>query len=276
TQAITRESLWQYDQVRACKLDRAANDFCSRSIGVREGTWRDDPQLVREVEAADAHPFYSFTEPKYLETTGEIAASLAADRVVDVGIYIDREVWAWNAVKAGELRDYTGGKGSPRHAVAIVGYQPSHAGGRRFKIKNSWGKGWGQGGYVWIREETLQRNLIDAFTFEVRDPYGRELPQGYEIGNWREHPLPQGDPEPPAPAPQTNACQAGLARDLVFGVCLPACAGGKPSLGGLCAPQAPTASSACGAGQGHDPLSGQCVNRCPSGLLPVGGVCWLG
>ncbi|MEZ4376587.1 MAG: C1 family peptidase [Polyangiaceae bacterium] len=257
---FTREPVWRYDAVRACKLKDFGDDDCGDKLGVVRGSWRQDPQLVEEKRVADTHPFLRLTNAEALSNPDEIAAALAQGRAAYVALNIDYEYWSWRKLEGGVISDYTSDR--LPHAVTAVGYRTS-AHGRQFLIKNSWGKQWAEGGYAWLDERTLQRNLQDAFAFDVRDSSGAPFPHG------------QSAPSPkPTPAP--SACGNGQARDLVFGVCLPACAGGKPSLGGLCAPQAPTASSTCGAGQGHDPLSGQCVNRCPSGLLPVGGVCWLG
>lgn len=38
------------------------------------------------------------------------------------------------------------------HMVALVGYRTLHDGTTEFKIKNSWGKGWGAQGYAWSRQ----------------------------------------------------------------------------------------------------------------------------
>ncbi|MEZ4228774.1 MAG: C1 family peptidase [Polyangiaceae bacterium] len=260
SEGFTREPLWSYDPGRACKLrtmepTTAARSSASlRAPGVTIRSWCE--------EALRQHPSYlRLVDAESLSNTDEIATALAQGRAAYLDLYIDRNVWSCRGMSGGKIPDYTSTT-SP-HAVTVVGYQVA-ASVRQFLIKNSWGKQWGEGGYGWIDERSLQRNFRDAFVFDVRDAKGVPFPHGSTAN------------EPQQPTPP-NTCKAGQARDLVFGICMPACAGGKPSLGGLCVPQAPTASSAsCGAGQARDPLSGQCVQPCPSGLLPVGGVCWLG
>ncbi len=259
--ALTREPVWQYDPGKACKLTQRDN-ACGARLGVTAGSWQSDPVLVREREVADTSPFLRMTDVEELRTPDELAAALAQGREPYLALRIDQEAWGCRGIQGGVLQDYTGKQSS--HAVTLVGYRPS-ASGRQFLIKNSWGTVWGNGGYAWIEEQTLQKNFQDAFLFQVRDPNGAPFPHG-------------STPSEPQRPSESGPCQGGTARDLLFGVCLPACAGGQPSFGGLCAPAAPTMShgATCGEGQGRDALSGQCTQRCPSGLLPVGGVCWLG
>lgn len=44
------------------------------------------------------------------------------------------------------------GSRSINHMVALVGYRPASGGGYEFKIKNSWGKSWGVGGYAYSKQ----------------------------------------------------------------------------------------------------------------------------
>lgn len=39
------------------------------------------------------------------------------------------------------------------HAQLIVGYRVRPGGGYQFLIRNSWGEGWGDAGYIWVEEE---------------------------------------------------------------------------------------------------------------------------
>jgi C1A family cysteine protease len=74
---------------------------------------------------------------------GQIKQALQNYGAVYVGfaVYTDFSYYSSGVYKytSGSLRGY--------HAVAIVGYDDQkHA----FKVKNSWGTGWGDGGYFWI------------------------------------------------------------------------------------------------------------------------------
>lgn len=266
---FTQEATWKYDPVRACKLKtKREGERCGQYYSVEEGSWRQDPKLVAEERRASNNPNFRIVHAEAVASPELIAAALAQGREAYLGLSIDREIWGYKNVQAGVVPDYTDTNAG--HAVTAVGYRTLPDGERQFLLKNSWGKGWGTGGYAWIHEATLARNLQDAFVFEVVDPAGKPFPQG--------NLTPTREPDP-APAQRAeNGCQNGLSRDLVFGACLPTCGDGSAPLAGLCLPSktSSASSSSCPAGQTRDVLSGRCVQRCPSGLSPVAGVCWAG
>ncbi len=61
------------------------------------------------------------------------------------------------------------------HAMVIVGYDDDKYGGA-FRILNSWGAGWGDGGYLWIRYEDAQYAIL--FAAEMIDYPG----ENYSLG----------------------------------------------------------------------------------------------
>ena len=67
-----------------------------------------------------------------------------------------------------------------RHAMCVVGYDDNKSGGA-FRVLNSWGPKWCDGGYVWIRYK-------DYAT--------------YAIGALQAYPAPIAEPEPPKPEPK--------------------------------------------------------------------------
>lgn len=58
------------------------------------------------------------------------------------------------------------GKPYSGHAMVIVGYDSHHTGGRTkdeyFKVRNSWGTGWGEGGYLWIKRSVLEEIVSEG------------------------------------------------------------------------------------------------------------------
>lgn len=50
------------------------------------------------------------------------------------------------------------------HAMTVVGYDDNVEGGA-FRVVNSWGEEWGDGGYCWIKYEDFSTYLVNAFMF---------------------------------------------------------------------------------------------------------------
>src|SRR5690606_29587231 len=85
------------------------------------------------------------------------------------------------------------------HAVTLVGYKPDpqNPGKYLFKIKNSWGKTWGQAGYVWMEYGAYNFGETAAFVALSDNP--------------QPDPGPGPDPEPgPQPEPEPQP-QGGIA-----------------------------------------------------------------
>lgn len=125
----------------------------------------DDAESRRDVEAQ----WIKFWDVKSGFTGDELEAcraSLASGRLVALGTRWPRNLefseGAVMAVPAPE--DVFDG-----HCVTLVGYrdQPAMPGGGAFHFRNSWGTGWGDGGYGWMPYAYLERYGNDAFTVAV-------------------------------------------------------------------------------------------------------------
>lgn len=69
-----------------------------------------------------------------------------------------------------------------RHAMCIVGYDDNKAGGA-FRVLNSWGKDWADGGFVWIRYQDFTT---------------------WALGALQAYPKPAAEPTPPPPNPKPS------------------------------------------------------------------------
>ena len=54
------------------------------------------------------------------------------------------------------------GRKHGRHAICVVGYDDEKHGGA-FEILNSWGKGWGNDGFIWIRYSDFSKFIYQGF-----------------------------------------------------------------------------------------------------------------
>lgn len=74
------------------------------------------------------------------------------------------------------------------HAVAVVGYDDSWAGGGAFRIVNSYGSGWGCYGYAWLSYDFVRKYAWEAWWMEDdRRPWIEpHVPDRYSpnIGDW--------------------------------------------------------------------------------------------
>ena len=88
----------------------------------------------------------------------------------------------------GTLAEFVSCNAPMRHAVCVVGYDDSRA---AFQIVNSWGRGWGDGGFAWIDYDTFTKMCSEAYI--MYDAPNNSVPPPA--------PIPAPIP-PPAPAPE--------------------------------------------------------------------------
>jgi hypothetical protein len=130
----------------------------------------------------------------------EVKNELAAGFPVLAGIVVDPAFFhLGNSVYAQFSGQNRGG-----HAVALVGYDDNKGGGA-FKIINSWGANWGDGGYGWISYGAFQQMAREGYVVQDIVP----VPPG---------PAPQPVPGPqPSPQPTSSSVGQGLPT-VAFGV----------------------------------------------------------
>ena len=122
--------------------------------------------------------------------------------------------------------------------------------GTYFLVHNSWGTGWGDGGYAWMHETTMRRWSLEVVAVDaeplLRIPGSRRLRERAQ-----------------------TTCQAGLVPDSIRATCEPPCPDHSPRQDGVCA-----VAGQCPAGYVN--LTGACVLAAPtaSGKDPDTGVTW--
>ncbi len=95
------------------------------------------------------------------------------------------------------------------HAMVVVGYDDNKAGGA-FRILNSWGTNWADGGYVWIKYNDFARICVLAlqvFADLNTPPPADSKPKPQPQPDPKPQPQPKPDPKPqpePKPAPSEN------------------------------------------------------------------------
>lgn len=62
-------------------------------------------------------------------------------------------------LKYGEVYNGPSGNEKGRHAMVVVGYDDNKG---AFKVLNSWGTSWGQGGFGWIAYSAFKTRVREA------------------------------------------------------------------------------------------------------------------
>jgi hypothetical protein len=254
---LATEASWPYEQNQACSWTRPCEpDDCNRSISCGL-----NPPAQR-VAQADGQPFAQVTNITALDANdvSSFKSVLAKGQDIWMAMFVDDP--------------FTGLQGSPAivpdgdftlaasgHALVIAGYK-TQANGTYFLLHNSWGTDWGDGGYAWIHENTLRRNIRSAYVVEAHAVGA--APQQSSASSPQAPPPPPPDPPPPG---GRAACANGL-PDSITGECVPACGDGSPRANGFC-----PASGQCAPGQIN--LFGFCIMGAPTAAKrsdPVSGV----
>lgn len=220
TEAITAESVWPYDPIKACRFEHGS-DACERAYGVSTGSWQGDPILVAERARARSMgvAFTGRAQRLKGDVVGSIVAALASGRPVNADIGIDTRSWGWRGVQGGVLPEYErADRGG--HAVVLVGYRATPA-GRQFLIHNSWGPRWGEGGYAWMSEAGLRKHILEAYLVDATIAGGLA-------------PVPPPAPPGAPPVATLPTCSGGTVLDVGTGKCAPRCRSGLAPLLGQC------------------------------------------
>lgn len=207
-----------------------------------------DPLHVKKVEAA---PIATFNEVERLKSVDVtlIKSKIAGGQDVIAAMLVPDTFSPKGKAGARYIPHYTSAPKDSGHAVVLSGYATLPH-GTYFLIHNSWGTGWGDGGYAWIHEATVTKWTEQAVVVDAepkqRDPSMR-----------------------PKRSRGETTCAAGLVPDSIRGTCAAPCTDGSPRHDGVCPVkgQCPT---------GLVNLTGTCVLAAPSvtGSDPSTGIAW--
>lgn len=178
-QPVAIYTIWPQSDREACMMFQANGSFaqdCAETYNVKPGTWRSDPKIMAKYEKAQAEGIYKIASIEKLQVKPpdieELVTILASGADIWAAFLIDGYAWTnrkmQNAVIP-EYTDYTGG-----HAVVISGYRET-PNGRQFLIHNSWGESWGDKGYAWVTENTVNKWLYYAYRVKITNGVPKEL-----------------------------------------------------------------------------------------------------
>ena len=136
--------------------------------------------------------------------TADVKAALANRLPVVIGFKIYSQFY--NLFGPDSVYNTVSGSSDGGHAVTIVGYDDRRYGGA-FRLINSWGRGWGDGGYFWLPYNMFQEVVYEAWVLEDQDnaalqpPVDRTIPESTEdlpnlqVQSWKASydPVPSGE-----------------------------------------------------------------------------------
>lgn len=228
---IAAEAVLPYDEATACTW--ATGDAARLCKSPEKHAPRAD-----ELLKAEQTPLARLADIVEIDgTNGEqLRDTLAKNQDVLAVLRVDADAWK-SVIKSQDteplIPDYVGA--ASVHAITVVGYAKQDT-QWFFLLKNSWGSSWGAGGYAWISESSLKKNVIEAYVVQAQ---------------------PANAATPTAPPPPT-ACADGQVPDAVTKACAPACPDKSPRTSGVC----PDPKQS-GCAPGFVNVTGHCVVAAP-------------
>lgn len=131
----------------------------------------------------------------------ELKTQLAAGFPVMVGALVDGR---FQALRAGQKFTGTPGPQATGHAMVVVGYSDSR---QAFKLINSWGTGWGDGGFGWVDYAAFRAMTREGYVVQdvVAGPTPTPTPTPNPNPGPGPTPYPWPNPNPgPMPIPLPN------------------------------------------------------------------------
>jgi hypothetical protein len=133
----------------------------------------------------------------------EIKTQVAAGFPVVIGMMVDQ---AFSQLQPGQVYSTPDNVSPGGHAMVVVGYDDGKS---AYKVINSWGSGWGDGGFGWVDYQTFRGLVREGYV--VQDIVANPVP-----------PTPAPTPQPSQP-PSPSAPQVSLdLPSIVHNVAVPA------------------------------------------------------
>lgn len=115
---------------------------------------------------AKYHKFSSYSSALNIDIMRSHLATTGTPIMISVPIYDNGYQWYRSVVAKNNNTVTVGSKVTSGHGILVVGYDDDR---QAFKILNSWGSGWGEGGFAWL-----------PYTYPIKTSYTAiEMPSDY-------------------------------------------------------------------------------------------------
>ena len=109
-----------------------------------------------------------YTAVPYEDLVLNVKKALFYELIVSVGVNLTESFQAGSAAKYGLWTPSSSEKPIGGHAMCVVGYDDTKFGGA-FEVMNSWGKEYGDRGFVWIKYSDFKKYVAEAYVFDAGD-----------------------------------------------------------------------------------------------------------
>ena len=109
-----------------------------------------------------------YTAVPYDDLVLNVKKALFYELIVSVGVNLTESFQAGSAAKYGLWTPSSSEKPIGGHAMCVVGYDDTKFGGA-FEVMNSWGKEYGDRGFVWIKYSDFKKYVAEAYVFDAGD-----------------------------------------------------------------------------------------------------------
>lgn len=143
TQGVPTLSQFSYDEFNCTRQPNSADRQAARPYAIAE--WRTVP----------------------FDNEADVKSHIATGFPVVIGMMIDD---GFKAIRGDQIYYGPSGQEGGGHAMVVTGYDDSRG---AFKVMNSWGTGWGNGGFGWISYSAFKRRVKEAYSAQdivINDP----------------------------------------------------------------------------------------------------------
>jgi Papain family cysteine protease len=213
--AIATWDVWPYDERVACELDRSGDGDCGPYLPpVLPGSAGLDPLLQAKIKDSDSRGRWRVSEYDEIPANPDTIASMLA---TGADVWLSMDIGAsWLQPQGDTVPDWTAATLDGGHAMLFAGYRRKN-GQRQFLVHNSWGTGWGDGGYAYVSDAMVATFVKHAYKVVVVDAS-------------QSAPPPPSDPN----ALTDDDCGEDQLVDSVTGKCAPICPDDTRPAAGRC------------------------------------------
>ena len=97
-----------------------------------------------------------------------VKLAIANEFIVSIGVNLTESFQASSTSTYGVWSPTSSEKSIGGHAMCVVGYDDTKYGGA-FEVMNSWGTGYGENGFVWIKYKDFKKYVQEAYIIETID-----------------------------------------------------------------------------------------------------------